>query len=95
MIAGFAVVVAGIAALVAIPIAIYTAVRAINHVLHPGGGVAPLNAALEARLRRVEDAIDAMAQQIEQLRTSDRYVPVERAGPRPLLPPSDDPPTLR
>ena len=88
--------IAAIAMAIAIPVAIVVAVRVVAGIFSAGTGSAPPNHALESRMRRMEEAIDAMAVQIERLRRRDeeRYVPGERAEPR-QLPPPDEPPTFR
>ena len=86
--------VVAIAVVVAIPIAIYSALKALNRMgsAIPDPSAVPLD--VDERLRRMEEAIDAMARQIERLRVPDRYVSGE-VMERKQLPPSDDPPTFR
>lgn len=91
---GFAAFIAVIVAVVAVPVALYSAISAVNHVFSRNSGVLPIgNPELETRLQRMEEAIDAMSQQVERLRASSesRYVPAD--ADRPLqLPPDDSPP---
>lgn len=86
----------GIVVLVTVPVAVFAAIRAVGSALPRPDGTGPANQVLEARLRRMEEAIDAMAVEIERLRTREagRYVSGERAEPR-QLPSPDDPPTFR
>ncbi|MGQ0646899.1 MAG: hypothetical protein ACT4P7_04975 [Gemmatimonadaceae bacterium] len=96
MITGLIAMVFGVAMMIAVPIAIYAAIRAVNRAFSSDSALPPPNLAIEARLRRMEEAIDAMAVQIERMRTGEepRYVSGEDAEPR-QLPPPDEPPTFR
>jgi hypothetical protein len=90
----------GIAAVIGIPVGLYTAFKIVGRVTATVADSlpeVPATAALEARLARMEDAIDAMSRQIEQLRTAtdDRYVQPVRAAEARALPDSTDPPTFR
>lgn len=90
---GFAVmVIAGIAIVVAIPVAIVAAIRVLN--LSVNQPPRP-SRQVEARLQRMEEAIDAMALEIERLRSAEatRYVTGGRREAPPV--PPDDPPTFR
>ena len=94
MIGGLLAMVIGIAVIIAVPVAIYSAVKVLSRI----GSTIPVQPSLsldaDARLRRMEEAIDAMALEIERLRTSDRYVSAEPIE-RKQLPPSTEPPTFR
>ena len=83
-----------VVAMMVVPAGIYASIRFVNRLF----GVAPPQRfppamQIDARLRRMEEAIDAMSQQIERMRTSDGYVS-RGADDMPLLPPSDDPQTF-
>lgn len=94
MIFGLVGMVLALVAMVVLPAGIYAAIKVVNRMFPsppPSEGHVPL--AIEARLRRMEDAIDAMAQQIEHLRTGGRYLSGD-ADDLPLLPPPDDPQTF-
>ena len=93
MVFGFAAMVMAVLAMMILPAGIYAAIKIVNRVFPSQPHDVPVPLAIDARLRRMEEAIDAMAQQIEQMRLSDRYVS-GRADYMPLLPPSDDPPTF-
>lgn len=81
MIVGFFGMIVVIAVAIALPVALYAAVRAIRGVTSS----TLLDAGeTEERLRRMEDAIEAMAHQIEQLRDETRYVSA-RKEPQVLL----------
>ncbi len=74
---GFAAFLAVVVATIAVPVAIYTAVRAVNRVLTATPNtLPPQSPELEMRLLRMEEAIDAMSQQVERLREASerRYV---------------------
>lgn len=94
VIGGLLAMVVAIAVIVAVPLAIYSAVKALNHIGSAIPVQPPLPIEVDARLRRMEEAIDAMAQQIERLRVPDRYVSGERVELK-QLPTPDDPPTFR
>lgn len=86
----------GIVVVMVVPTAIYFVFKTLGRIAGMEGRAASLDASAEARLARMEDAIDAMAVQIERLRTAPdrRYVsagPDERS--RDILretPPPDD-----
>jgi hypothetical protein len=93
MVFGLAAMVFAVLGVMIVPVGIYAAIRVVNRMLGPSASEAPMTPAIEHRLRRMEEAIDAMSQQIERMRMSDRYVS-EGADDMPLLPPSDDPQTF-
>ncbi|MBC7895013.1 MAG: hypothetical protein H7066_06355 [Cytophagaceae bacterium] len=80
-------------AMMVLPAGIYAAIKIVNRMFPSQPTEVPVPLAIDARLRRMEDAIEAMAQQIERMRTGDRYVSGD-ADDMPLLPPSDDPQTF-
>ena len=90
MIGFLVMVVAGIAIVVAIPVAIVAAIRVLNlSVPAP-----PRTRHLDERLQRMEEAIDAMAQEIEYLRRAESGRQIGGVRPEPMRE-SDDPPTFR
>jgi hypothetical protein len=84
--------IAVLVAVVTIPVALYTAVRAVNSLMAGTSRGLESDPALEARLERMEQAIDAMALQVERLRASSdaRYVAEGVEVPR-RLPALNDP----
>ena len=93
MIGGLVAFIVVIAVMIAVPTAIYSVVRALGLARRSPFPPA-LSTEVETRLRRMEEAIDAMAQEIERLRVPDRYVPGE-SSERKQLPPPNEPPTFR
>lgn len=93
MVFGLAAMVMAVLAVMIVPAGIYAAIKIVNRVFPSQPPEVPVPLAIDVRLRRMEEAIDAMAQQIEHMRMSDRYVS-GRADDMPLLPPPDDPPTF-
>jgi hypothetical protein len=93
---GFLGVIAALAAVIAIPVAIFAAVRVVGGIVKALDRGAVQDDRFEARLARIEEAIDAMASQIERLRVREgggRYLPAESDIPSaPPVP--DDKPTL-
>lgn len=90
---GFIAMVMAVVAMMVVPAGIYAAIKIVNRLFSSQAQETPMPMAIDTRLRRMEEAIDAMSQQIERMRTGDRYV----SGPAddmPLLPPSDDPKTF-
>lgn len=80
--------------LVALPAALTRAARVMRNGADPLVRDAPASdPALLERLARIEDAIDAMATQIERLRTAQerRYLPGDLDPPRPPGSSRDDP----
>jgi hypothetical protein len=96
VIVGVIAMIAGIAVVIAIPFAIFAAIRVVNGVVKALDRGAQQDDRFESRLVRIEEAIDAMANQIERLRVREgggRYLPAESDVPSaPSLP--DDKPTL-
>jgi hypothetical protein len=87
-------VIVGLAVLVAVPVAVVAAIRAAAGVTRALAPEDPERGTIDARLSRIEDAIDAMAVQIERLRTDGgdaRYVATRGTPPR-LAQPDDEPP---
>jgi hypothetical protein len=83
-----------IVAMLVVPAGIYASIRLVNRIFNVAAPErVPPSVHLDARLRRMEEAIDAMSQQIERMRTSAGYVS-RGADDMPLLPPSDDPQTF-
>ena len=93
MVFGLAAMVLAVLGMMIVPVGIYAAIRVVNRLLAPHPSETAMVPAIEHRLRRMEEAIDAMSQQIEHMRTGDRYVSRD-ADDMPLLPPSDDPQTF-
>jgi hypothetical protein len=83
-----------IALVVALPVAMIAALRAFGMIgRNVGGAAIDDRNAIESRLTRIEDAIDAMAVQIERLRTEGDARYVSSGGvPRRLPSPDDEPP---
>lgn len=77
MVVGLVGVVLVLVAMMVVPAGIYASIRLVNRLF---GGSSPErlppSLALDARLRRMEEAIDAMSQQVERLREASerRYV---------------------
>ena len=93
MVFGLAAMVVAVIGMMVVPAGIYAAIKVVNRVFPSQPTEIPVPLAIDARLRRMEDAIDAIAQQIERMRRSDRYLSGE-ADDMPLLPPPDDPQTF-
>ena len=63
-------------AVVVVPVATIAAVRAVGRAFNiMGTGAPPVNDAVDARLTRIEEAIDAMALQIDRIARERRTLP--------------------
>jgi hypothetical protein len=93
MVVGLVGIVLALVAMMVLPAGIYAAIKIVNRLFPSQPTELPMPLAIDARLRRMEDAIDAMALQIEHMRTGGRYVSGD-ADDVPLLPPPDDPKTF-
>jgi hypothetical protein len=78
-------------AVMVVPIATIAAVRAVGRTLGGLGGASfrPVDDVVDARLTRIEEAIDAMALQIDRISRERRALPgpdepQERTGPGPV-----------
>jgi hypothetical protein len=98
---GFLGVIAALAAVIAIPVAIFAAVRVVGGIVKALDRGAVQDDRFEARLARIEEAIDAMASQIERLRLREEGSAEPSTGARyalprgePVAPSGDDRPTL-
>lgn len=74
----FVFVIAMVIAVIVAPVAAYAAVRVVMRTMEVGRSAVP-NDALDARLTRIEEAIDTMAVQIERLADNQRL----KLGPAP------------
>ena len=73
-----------------VPIVIFSVLRTVTRLAQRESAAISMNRNLEARLSRMEEAIDAMAAQIERMRTGDDSA-IEPDRSRAILPPADHP----
>jgi hypothetical protein len=89
----FLVMIVGIVVAAVVPATIWFVFRTVGKIATAAARPTGLDASAEARLARIEEAIDAMAMQIERLRRvqEGRYVSAGSDEPR-TFPAGDDPP---